>query len=95
MFAAAVLCAFPLLTLAQPGHGQREHPPRLERSGWPPPQRMNPEERQRLREDVNSAREDYRGERMRRDESGSRLSPEERERLRRDVYDASRELRQR
>src|SRR5688572_17416273 len=77
------------LLLAGPGEvfAQRERPQRLERAPMPGPQRerMNPEDRQRLREDVNSARGDYRGERVRRDEGGgNRMSPEERERLRRD-----------
>lgn len=90
-----VVCALPLLAYSQSGHGPRERTPRQERAGWPAQQRMNPEERQRLREDVNSARDEYRGERIRREDGGNRLSPEERERLRRDVYDASRELRQR
>lgn len=90
------LCAAVLWLGAGDALAQRERPDRSsrpERAGWPPQQRMNPEDRQRLREDVNSARGDYRNERSRREEGGWRLSPEERERLRRDVFDANRDLR--
>ena len=92
------ICATILWLGAHDALAQRERssrPERPERAGWPAPQRMNPEERQRLREDVNSARGDYRNERQRSEESGNRLSPEERERLRRDVFDANRDLRRR
>ena len=58
-------------------------------------QHMSPEERQRLREDMNATRRDvYRdgGQQQRRDmpPPGGRMSPEEREKLRRDVMDANR-----
>ena len=51
------------------------------------PQNMSHEERQRLREDVNSARGNYG-----RPEPRRQMAPEEREKLRRDVQDANREM---
>lgn len=56
-------------------------------------QHMTPEERQRLRDDMNAARRDvYREGQPRREmpPPGGRMSPEEREKLRRDVMDANR-----
>ena len=56
-------------------------------------QHMSPEERQRLREDMNAAKRDvYRDGQQRRDmpAPGGRMSPEEREKLRRDMMDANR-----
>jgi uncharacterized membrane protein len=60
--------------------------------------RMSPEERQRLREDMNSARRDvYREGRPQPQlpPAGGRMSPEEREKLRRDVIDANRGMQRR
>ena len=57
-----------------------------------PAQNMSNEERQRLREDVNSARGNYGRPEPRRQD---RMAPEERERLRRDVQDANRDMRRR
>lgn len=91
----SALLATALLAGGTQALAQRERPQRPDRGAWKQQERMNPQERQRLREDVNSARGEYRGERVRRDEDGNRLSPEERERLRRDVFDANRELRRR
>ena len=58
-------------------------------------QHMSPEERQRLRDDMNAARRDvYRdgGQQQRREmpPPGGRMSPEDREKLRRDMMDANR-----
>jgi hypothetical protein len=50
---------------------------------------MSHEERQRLRQDVDSARGNYNRRDMRRQE---RMAPEEREKLRRDVQDANRSM---
>jgi hypothetical protein len=50
---------------------------------------MSHEERQRLRQDVDSARSNYNRRDMRRQE---RMAPEEREKLRRDVQDANRSM---
>jgi uncharacterized membrane protein len=55
--------------------------------------RMSPAERQRLRDDMHSARRDvYRDGRPQPQlpPAGGRMSPEEREKLRRDVIDANR-----
>jgi len=63
--------------------------------------RMDRNERQRLREDLDSARRDVYRDRERRDREGyredrrERLSPQDRERLRRDVQDANRDLERR
>ncbi len=57
------------------------------------PDRMSPEERRRLRDDVHSARREvYRDGRPQPQlpPAGGRMSPEEREKLRRDVMDANR-----
>ena len=54
-----------------------------------PPSQMSHEERQRLRQDVDSARGNYNRRDMRRQE---RMPPEEREKLRRDVQDANRNM---
>jgi len=65
---------------------------------------LTPEERERLREDLNSARRDlYRNrggqppQQMPPPErrQGGRMSPEEREQLRRDIMDANRNMRHR
>lgn len=56
-------------------------------------QHMSPEERQRLRDDMNAAKRDvYRDGQQRRDmpPPGGRMSPQEREKLRRDMMDANR-----
>ncbi len=73
--------------------------------------RMSPEERQRLRDDMNSARRDvYRGgpppqqapqqapqgrPQHHQNQQGGRMSPEEREKLRRDMNDANRGMNRR
>ena len=63
--------------------------------------RMDRDERQRLREDLDSARRDVYRDRERRDreryreDRRERLSPQERERLRRDVQDANKDLERR
>jgi len=60
---------------------------------------LNPQERERLREDLNSARRDvYRGQGREREREqdrgrGGRMTPAEREQLRRDIMDANRSLR--
>ena len=53
------------------------------------PSQMSHDERQRLRQDVDSARGNYNRREMRRQE---RMPPEEREKLRRDVQDANRNI---
>ena len=79
-----------LLALLVSSHGvlaQQRPAPRK------PPAQMSHEERQRLRQDVDSARGNYQQRReVRRPE---RMPPEEREKLRRDVQDANRDLRRR
>jgi hypothetical protein len=99
----AVPFALALALAAETAFAQQHQAP--ERFGGRPAHgAMNPEERQRLREDLNAARRDlYRerpgGRRMERDERGrggpghGRLSPQQREQLRRDILDANRELR--
>jgi hypothetical protein len=57
-----------------------------------PPSQMSHEERQRLRQDVDSARGNYNRRDLRRQE---RMPPEEREKLRRDVQDANRNIQRR
>jgi hypothetical protein len=57
-----------------------------------PPSSMSHDERQRLRQDVDSARGNYQRRDVRRQ---GKMPPEEREKLRRDVQDASREIRRR
>jgi len=65
---------------------------------------LTPEERERLRQDLNSARRDlYRNNRGPQPQQpppperrqGGRMSPEEREQLRRDIMDANRNMRHR
>ncbi|HXZ91336.1 MAG TPA: hypothetical protein VEG36_00515 [Burkholderiales bacterium] len=65
---------------------------------------LTPEERERLREDLNSARRDlYRNRGAQQPQQmpppqrrpGGRLTPEEREQLRRDIMDANRNMRHR
>ncbi|HYD58292.1 MAG TPA: hypothetical protein VEB41_15420 [Burkholderiales bacterium] len=53
---------------------------------------LSREDRQRLRDDVDSARGNYERRDARRQE---RMAPEEREKLRRDVQDANKEMRRR
>ena len=78
---AAALAATSGRALAQ-GRGWREHP-------------MTPQERERLREQVDSARRDV--YRQQRDERARarQLTPEQREQLRRDIQDANRDLERR
>ena len=68
--------------LSQPGKGPRGQ-------GSRPPANMSHDERQRLRQDVDSARGNYQRRDMRRQD---RMPPEEREKLRRDVQDANRDI---
>ena len=65
---------------------------------------LTPDERERLRQDLNSARRDlYRNNRGPQPQppppperrQGGRMSPEEREQLRRDIMDANRNMRHR
>ncbi len=65
---------------------------------------LTPEERERLRQDLNSARRDlYRNNRGQPPQQlppperrpGGRMSPEEREQLRRDIMDANRNMHRR
>ena len=79
-----------------PALGQtRQHGP----GAAPGAAHMSPEERQRLREDMHSARRDVYRDGQRQDRqlppAGGRLSPSEREKLRRDVEDANRGMRRR
>ena len=97
------------LALAQPGgwrgnggaHKQyyAQNRPQLppEQRPMPPPGyggRMNPEDRQRLRDDVRwSNREPQREYRdLQREDRMGRLTPQEREQLRRDIQEANREM---
>jgi len=57
-----------------------------------PPAKMSQDERQRLRQDVDSARGNYQQRDLRRQ---GQMPPEEREKLRRDVQDANRDIRRR
>jgi uncharacterized membrane protein len=64
--------------------------------------RMSPEERQRLRDDMNSARQDMNrggqpphGRPQLPPAQGGRMSPEEREKMRRDMMDANRGMKNR
>ena len=57
-----------------------------------PPAQMSHDERQRLRQDVDSARGNYSRREAARPQ---RMPPEEREKLRRDVQDANRDMRRR
>ena len=80
---AAVLLA--LLLAAGPALAQHRQGPPQGRGAT----QMSHEERQRLRQDVDSARGNYGRRDMRRQE---RMAPEEREKLRRDVQDANRSM---
>ena len=82
-FLMAIL--LPGTALSQPGKGARDPSSR-------PPANMSHDERQRLRQDVDSARGNYQRRDMRRQD---RMPPEEREKLRRDVQDANRDIRRR
>ena len=70
--------------LSQPGGGHRGPGARSSN--------MSQDERQRLRQDVDSARGNYQRRDPRRQD---RMPPEEREKLRRDVQDANRDMRKR
>jgi len=61
-------------------------------AGSRPPANMSHDERQRLRQDVDSARGNYQRRDPRRQ---GKMPPEEREKLRRDVQDANRDIRRR
>ena len=77
-----VLTLLPGLALAQPAKGKRGPDSR-------PPPNMSQQERQRLRQDVDSARGNYQRRDPRRQD---RMPAEEREKLRRDVQDANRDI---
>ena len=78
-----MLIVLPGPALSQPGKGPRGPDSR-------PPRNLSQDERQRLRQDVDSARGNY----QRRDvRPQDRMPPEEREKLRRDVQDANRDIR--
>jgi hypothetical protein len=81
---AALFLLSLLLALPAQAQGHRE------KAHGKPPSHLSQEDRQRLREDVDSAR--Y-GRRDRDDRQRHRMAPEEREKLRRDVQDANREMR--
>ncbi len=95
---ALALALAQALVLAAPAFAQRRddwrgQPPARWPQGQDARQGMSQEQRQRLRQDVDSARGNYgRAERQR---PQQRLAPEEREQLRRDVQDANRDLRRR
>ena len=80
-----MLALLPGLALAQPAKAKRGPDARPSRS-------MSHDERQRLRQDVDSARGNYQRRDARRQD---RMPPEEREKLRRDVQDANRDIRRR
>ena len=81
------LLVLALLVSSQGALAQQGRAPRK------PPAQMSHEERQRLRQDVDSARGNYQQRREAR--RPERMAPEEREKLRRDVQDANRDLRRR
>jgi hypothetical protein len=84
---AALLLAFFLSS-----HGALAQQGQRQGAGGKPPAQMSHDERQRLRQDVDSARGNY----SRREASRpQRMPPEEREKLRRDVQDANRDMRRR
>jgi hypothetical protein len=76
---ALLLAAGPALAQHRQGQGQQGRGA----------SQMSHEERQRLRQDVDSARGNYNRRDTRRQE---RMAPEEREKLRRDVQDANRSM---
>ena len=90
MAAMRVLALFLMLillwdqALSQPGGGRRGEGARSSN--------MSKDERQRLRQDVDSARGNYQQRDTRRQD---RMAPAEREKLRRDVQDANRDMRKR
>jgi hypothetical protein len=77
-----VLTLLPGLALAQSAKAKRGPDPRPSRT-------MSHDERQRLRQDVDSARGNYQRSDPRRKD---RMPAEEREKLRRDVQDANRDI---
>ena len=79
---------FALILLADPALSQSAQGKRGPESR--PASNMSQQERQRLRQDVDSARGNYQKRDARRQD---RLPPEEREKLRRDVQDANRDIR--
>lgn len=102
LLAAAVASTLASQAFAQPWRGGREGGPParggpMHRYGPPPaPPGMSPEQRERLRQDMNSAgRGYYQGpppgyEHRRTPPPPRTMAPEERERLRRDIQDANR-----
>jgi hypothetical protein len=80
-----MLALLPGLALAQSAKAKRGPDAR-------PSPAMSHDERQRLRQDVDSARGNYQRRDARRQD---RMPAEEREKLRRDVQDANRDIRQR
>ncbi len=95
LVAALLAAAAPALVLLPSGEAQaqRDRRERMERpQRFYAPSHLSRDERQQLREDVESAQRDYdRREAYR----GQRLGPEEREKLRQDIQDANRQLRRR
>jgi hypothetical protein len=77
-----VLTLLPGVALSQAAKGKRGPEPK-------PSPVMSHDERQRLRQDVDSARGNYQKRDARRQD---RMPPEEREKLRRDVQDANRDI---
>jgi hypothetical protein len=82
-----------LTAILMPGRALSQHSGKGQRGpGSRPAANMSQDERQRLRQDVDSARGNYQRRDPRRQD---RMPPEEREKLRRDVQDASRDIRRR
>ncbi len=86
-----------MLALAAPAYAQRRGDWRSGGDARRGPEQaqqgqgLSQEQRERLREDVDSARGNY--GRQERQRPRERMGPEEREQLRRDVQDANREMR--
>ena len=89
MFATLLALASAAPALAQHKGGRERGQDKARQS-----QNMSHEERQRLRQDVESARGNYGRQEQQRQQQG-RMDQAERERLRRDVQDANRDLRRR
>ena len=103
---AALASAIAGPVLAQQGRGRPDGPsgfgtrPQMQRQ-MPSPGGMSSEQRERLRQELNSARRDVYGDGGRPPEYDPRRGPQrpmlpaERERLRRDIMDANRDLERR
>jgi hypothetical protein len=75
---------------AQPYAQHRQLPLYAQQRQMPPPGyggRMNPDDRQKMREDMRWANRE-----PQRDQPPGRMSPEEREKMRRDILDANRDM---